>query len=422
MYYMASSALNDRLLARLAKEFGTPLYVYDGTLIAERYGMFHSAFSKRFHNVKVCYACKANTSLAICSLLRELGAGADVVSAGELNTALLAGFSPDDIIYTSSSKSEPDLAAAVDAGVVINVDSLDELASLSKIAAERKKTARISFRVNPSINPRTHPKIATGLRESKFGLHIEGGLALSAYRKAARMRNIAVMGLQAHIGSQIQDASNFTDEAGRLLDFALELKNAGIALDFIDLGGGLGISYQGTKSLQPEELAKALEPVIESGFRKLGYRPLLVFEPGRYIVAESGILLTRVNSVKKTPYKNFINVDSGFNTLMRPAMYDAYHRVRVVGRKGAAETYDVAGNVCETGDILARDRRLPKAKKGDILAILDTGAYGMSMASCYNSQTLPAEVLVRGKRVDLIRERGEQDDLYWKQKIPEDLA
>ncbi|MDD5111094.1 MAG: diaminopimelate decarboxylase [Candidatus Altiarchaeota archaeon] len=419
---MASTELGDRLLSSLAGEYGTPLYVYDGKMIAERYDAFYSAFSGRFANVRICYALKANTSLAVCSLLRDLGAGADVVSAGELKTALAAGFSPEDIIYTSNSKSDSDLALAVDAGVIINVDSAGELESLGKIAAGRKKTARISFRVNPGVNPKTHPKIATGLAESKFGLHIEGGLALAAYRKAARMKHIAVIGVQAHIGSQIQDAGNFVDSARRLFDFALELKKIGIALDFIDFGGGLGISYQGAKSLQPEELAKALEPVIRDGFKRLGYRPALVFEPGRYIVAESGILLTRVNSVKKTPYKNFINVDSGFNTLMRPAMYDAYHRVRIVGRKGSSETYDIAGNVCETGDILARDRMLPKARKGDIIAILDTGAYGMSMTSSYNSQTLPAEVLVRGKRADLIRQRGEQDDLYWRQKIPEDLS
>ncbi|MFH1125757.1 MAG: diaminopimelate decarboxylase, partial [Candidatus Altiarchaeota archaeon] len=242
------------------------------------------------------------------------------------------------------------------------------------------------------------------------------------YRKAKKMKNIKIAGIQMHIGSQIQNPGDFTEAAEKLIAFTVELKEKlGIVLDFIDFGGGLGISYQGEKTLQPEELAKALEPVVKNGLKKLGYQPMLFFEPGRYLVAEAGILLTRVNSVKKTPYKNFVNVDCGFNTLARPAMYDAYHRVSVVGKKGSQETYDIAGNVCESGDILARERRLPKVKKGDLIAILDAGAYGMSMASTYNSQPLPAEVLVRGRKTGLIRERWEQDDLYWKQKIPEDL-
>jgi len=414
--------MDDKLLARLAKEYGTPLYVYDGDLIAERYQRFQRAFSKKFKNVKICYAYKANTSLAVCRILRELGAGADVVSAGELKTALKVGVSPQDIIYTSNSKSDTDLANAVDAGVVINVDSLDELEGLGGVAASLKKTARISFRINPSINPKTHPKIATGLRDSKFGLHIERGIAFNAYRKAKAMRNITIAGVQTHVGSQIEDAGSFVEAAQRIFDFAVLLKEKlDITLEFIDLGGGLGISYQGGKTMQPEELAKALEQVIKKGFKKLGYELALMFEPGRYLVAESGVLLTRVNSVKKTPYKNFVNVDSGFNTFMRPAMYEAYHRARVVGKTGLQETYDIAGNVCESGDILARDRKLPKVVKGDLIAFLDAGAYGMSMASTYNSQILPAEVLVRGKKVDVIRERWEQDDLYWKQKIPEDL-
>jgi len=414
--------MEEKLLSKLAVEHGTPLYVYDGRLIEERYRRFYAAFSKRFNRVKACYALKANSSLAVCSLLRNLGAGADCVSLGEVLTALKVGVKPEDIIYTSNSKSVEDLEVAVKAGVAINLDSQDELESLIKVASKLKKTARISFRVNPAINPSTHPKIATGLKESKFGLHIEGNNAFEAYRMAKSAKNIKIAGVHMHVGSQIQDASNFTEAAGKLLDFTASLKEKlGIKLDFIDFGGGLGISYHGQKCMQPEDLAKALEPIVKNGFKRLGYEPEILLEPGRYLVAEAGVLLTRVNSVKKTPYKKFVNVDCGFNTLIRPAMYDSFHRVIAVGKKGVQETCDIAGNICESGDILAKDRKLPKLKKGDLLAILDAGAYGMSMASVYNSRPLPAEILVRGKRIDLIRERGGQEDLYWKQRIPNDL-
>jgi diaminopimelate decarboxylase len=415
--------MDDRVLLKLAGQYGTPLYVYDGELIARNYRRFFDAFSSRFHNVKIFYACKANTSLAVCSLIRELGAGADVVSAGELKTVIAAGISPDEVLYTSNSKSDSDLSVALEAGVIVNVDSLEELDSLNRIASGLKTIARVSFRINPSISPRTHPKIATGLKESKFGLHIQGGIALKACRKAAGMRSLNVVGVHAHIGSQIQDAGNFVEAAVRVFDFAVELKEKlGLALNFIDLGGGLGVDYSGRgASLSPEGLAEALEPVIRDGFRRLGYLPALVFEPGRYLVAESGVLLTRVNSVKETPYRRFINVDCGFNTLIRPAMYDAFHRVRVLSRKGALVKCDIAGNLCESGDILAKDRMLPKARKGDLIAIMDVGAYGMSMASVYNSQPLPAEVLVRKNKIDLIRQRGAIEDLYMKQMVPEDL-
>lgn len=414
--------MDDRLLLKLAGEYGTPLYVYDGEVVKKRYLNFKQAFSRVFGKVKVCYACKANTSLALCSLLKDMGAGADVVSAGELKTVLKVGVNPEDVIYTSNSKSTVDLQTAVEAGVTVNVDFLNELETLNQVAAKTGKTARISFRVNPSVNPKTHLKIATGLRESKFGLHIEGGIALEAFKKASKMRNVKIVGLHTHIGSQIQETLPFTEAAGRMLDFACELKDKlDIRLGFIDLGGGLGIPYRGGKTLQPEQLARAIEPAVKNGFKKMGYQPTLILEPGRYLVAESGVLLTTVNSVKKTPYKTFINVDSGLNTLIRPALYDAYHRVRVLGKKGASMKCDIAGNVCESGDILAKDRKLPQVKKGDLIAILDAGAYGMSMASTYNSHPLPAEVLVRGSRIDLIRERGMQDDLYWRQKIPEDL-
>ncbi|MFH0860167.1 MAG: diaminopimelate decarboxylase [Candidatus Altiarchaeota archaeon] len=413
--------MDDRLLKRLAEEHGTPLYVYDERRIRSNLRRYVRAFRSRYPKVRIFYAYKANTSLAVCRIMKSEGAGADVVSAGELRTALKVGLRPEQILYTSNSKTPADLEEAVRAGVMINVDSVDEIEILGRIARRLRKDTRISFRINPSVNPRTHPKIATGLRNSKFGLHVEKNIAYDAYIKASRMENILVAGLQTHIGSQILETRGFEDATRKVMEFAGKLAEAGISLEFIDLGGGLGIPYQGKAALTPEKLASRIVPIFREGVRALGYTPELWLEPGRYIVGDAGILLTRVNSVKRTPYKNFVNVDCGFNTLMRPAMYGSYHRVSVLGRSGSRSKYDVAGNVCESGDILARDRSLPRVRAGDLIAVYDAGAYGFSMASEYNSQPLTAEVLVSGGRSHLIRERGRQDDLYRRQKIPAHL-
>lgn len=419
--------MDSKVLSKLAGKYGTPLYVYDGVLIREKYRRFHSAFKRSYPEgkVKVLYAYKANTNLAVCHLLRRAGAGADVVSGGELETAVeTVGLRPDDVVYTSNSKTPRELEKALNFGVTINLDSLSELETLSRIALRMKKTARVSFRINPAVNPKTHPKIATGLRESKFGLHIEKDIAFKAYAKSLMCSNINVVGVHSHIGSQITETSGFKDAAGKIMSFALKLKEElSLELEFIDFGGGLGIPYHGEKIIQPKDLASAIMPAIRKGVRKLEYIPELWFEPGRYLVADSGILLARVNSIKETPYKKFANLDAGFNTLVRPAMYGSYHRIRIVGREKtkATETYDIAGNVCETGDVFAKDRKMPKLRENDLIAILDAGAYGFSMASQYNSQPLPMEVLVRGKRVDVIRERSVLQDLYLHQKIPADL-
>ena len=411
--------MEDKLLLKLARRHGTPLYVYDGELIKDRYNRFSSAFKQL--KPRICYAYKANTSLAICSLLRKIGAGADCVSIGEVLTALKVGVNPKDIMYTSNSKTKEELSTALEAGVNITHDNTDELETLAEIAEAKGREARVSFRVNPDINPKTHPKIATGFRGSKFGLHFENDLAFKAYERALKLKKVNVAGVHCHIGSQIMETEPFVEAAKKMMEFAVRLKRElGLKLEFTDLGGGLGLPYKGG-GLEPETLAKAVTPEIREGFRSLGYEPAIVFEPGRYLVGESGVLLTTVNSVKETPYKKFVNVDCGFNTLMRPVMYDSYHQVRVLGKKGAGETYDIAGNVCESGDILARDRKLPKVMKGDTIAVMDAGAYGMSMASTYNSRPMPAEVLVRGGKTDLIRERWTQEDLYLRQSIPADL-
>ena len=408
-------------MGEAAKRYGTPLYVYDGDLILSRFTEFSEAVRRVYDRSRIFYAMKANSSLAILSLLRREGAGVDCVSGGEVTTALKAGFKPADIVFTSNSKSREELSLALSAGVNITQDNLDELNALAAMAADAKATARVSFRVNPDVNPNTHPKIATGLRESKFGLHFLGDIAFNSYRMAASMSSVKVVGVHAHIGSQILEAAPFVEAAAKVFSFAARLKSElGLRLEFIDLGGGLGIPYRTEdRPLSAGDYAEALKPVIEAGVDSLGYRPQLYFEPGRYIVGPAGVMLATVNSVKETPVRRFVNVDAGFNTLARPAMYGSYHRASVLGKRGGAATYDIAGNVCESGDILVKDRTLPDGvSRGDILVFHDAGAYGFSMASEYNGRPLPAEVMVIGGRIHLIRERGSIEGLWSQQNIP----
>ncbi|MFH1403767.1 MAG: diaminopimelate decarboxylase [Candidatus Altiarchaeota archaeon] len=408
--------MESKLLIELVERHGTPLYVYDGDLIHARCREFRQAFECFPVKVKCCYAVKANSNLAVLRLIRGEGFGADVVSVGELDAVLKAGFSPGDVMYTSNSKSESDLKAAVDAGVNITVGNTTEIGLLKKVGG-----ARIAFRVNPDVDAKTHPKISTSLRGSKFGLHFENDIAFNAVKEALSM-GLEVSGIHCHVGSNVKDMSGFKEAAVKMMEFAARInKELGVELDFIDLGGGLGVRYNDEEVVSVAEFADAYTDIITEALDTLGYAPEVWFEPGRFIVAEAGVLLARVNSVKETPEKKFVNVDAGFNDLIRPAMYDAYHNVRIAGKKGSSEVYDIAGNLCESGDILARGRSLPKAEVGDIIVIENAGAYGFSMASNYNSMPLPAEVLVRKGKTDLIREREAIGDMYRLQKMPEDL-
>lgn len=412
-------------LTKIAQEFGTPVYVYYEERLIQNYREFYSAFKKRYPSVKILYAYKANTSLALCNILKKEGAGADVVSGGELLTALKLGLEGKDIMYTNNSKTREEIGIALDAEAVINADSVVDLLMIQEEAAKKKKNAKISFRINPGVDPKTHAKIATGLKGSKFGVHIEGDDAFKAYKMATELGAIKVVGVQTHIGSQIKEVAPFVDAAEKVMEFALRLKtDLGLKLEYVDLGGGLGIPYQEEKTAKPEDLAAAVVPVLEKWNKLLGYAPALWLEPGRYLVASTGMVLTRVQTVKETPYKKFVNTDAGFNTLIRPAMYDAYHRIEIVGKEKEPnnEKYDVAGNVCESGDLFAKDRMLPKARAGDLLAIMDAGAYGYSMASRYNTRLMPPEVLIRsGGGYELIREREKLEDQYKYQRIPKDL-
>jgi diaminopimelate decarboxylase len=355
----------------------------------------------------------------VVRILRAEGAGAEVVSEGELELALRLGFAGQEVLFTSNSKRPSEIERALEAGAVLNVDSEDELEQVAANARAKKTSARISFRLNPAVDPHTHAKIATGVVDSKFGLHFSDGTALRAVKRALELApTVKLVGLHSHIGSQITEPEPFRLAAEEMVEFVVRLhRELGVRLEFVDLGGGLGIPYRdGQEVMSADAWAQAQAEPLLAAMAALGDElPELWIEPGRALVADAGILLARVNSVKTTPIKTFVNVDAGFNTLMRPVMYDAYHRVRAVGKEGTGASdlklVEIAGNVCETGDILASARELPPLAAGDLVAILDAGAYGFSMASEYNSRPLPAELLVRGGKAELVRVRGSFADL-----------
>lgn len=404
----------------LAGEFGTPLYVTDETRIRERYREFRDAFKEL--NGEIKYACKANTSLAVLSILRQEGAGADVLSEGELHIALKAGISPENIIFTGNNKTDAELKFALDTSVIINLDAIHELERLEKICEKENKTARISFRVNPSVSPETHPHLSTGLKESKFGIPEED--VLEAYSKAAGKDCFKISGIHMHIGSQITKTSTYEEATSKLFDIIGKLKRNGIELDFVDLGGGVGIRYKEEQEyITPKDLAEAIVPIIKNKIREYGLKePTIYFEPGRFIVGDASILLTKVSTIKTTT-KKLIGTDAGFHVLLRPILYGAYHETVVANKMDMEleETVDIVGNVCESGDVLAKARNLPKIEAGDIIAFLDAGAYGIIMASRYNSRPIAAEVLVSNGKYDLIRERETIDDLLDKQSVPDRL-
>ncbi len=397
----------------LAREYGTPLYVIDEERIRGNYRRFVNAFP----DADVYYAAKANGSLAVLSVLAQEGAGADVFSDGELYATLLAGIPPDRILFNGNSKTDAELRMACETGVRVSVDSLDELKTLARIASKANEEVEIAFRVNPDVSPATHPKIATGLAQSKFG--IPHDKALACYVEALSLEGVRPVGIHCHIGSQILDLSPFAEMMMRMMDLVEGLKDElQLELDFVDIGSGLGIPYTGTAPA-PVDLANTVLPIFFKRSSALGIRPKLVLEPGRYVVGDASILLCAVNTVKEA-YSTFVGVDAGFNLLLRPTLYDAYHEVIVANKleKTADHTYTIVGPICESGDILARDRRLPRIEKGDLIAVLDTGAYGFAMSSQYNGRTRAAEVLVHQGQVDIIRTRESYGDLLLGQNVP----
>jgi diaminopimelate decarboxylase len=399
--------IDGRDCTALAQRYGTPLYVTSEDRVCEQYISYQKALSRYYPKVSILFAAKANGNLAIIRALARLGAGADVFSSGELHLALEAGMPAEKLLFNGSSKTPEDLKLAVETGVKVSVDSLDELHQLDTAAKKAGKTAKIAFRVNPALEVPTHPKIATGLATSKFGIpHKE---IPAAYREAMACDNIQPVGIHCHIGSQILDVEPFARAAEVMVRLAKELTDMGVRLEFIDLGGGLGIPYHHDTDPAPTpgDYAAKVVPVFKAGIEACGITPELWVEPGRSLVADSTVLLTRVNSTKSA-HKKFANVDAGFNLLIRPAMYDAFHEVIVANKADAPLTaeYTVTGPICETGDILAADRKLPMVVAGDTIAVLDAGAYGFAMSSQYNCRPRCPEVLIHGTQVSLMR-RGE---------------
>ena len=395
--------LEDVALDTLAERFGTPLYVYSRRALEEAYQAYAQAFGETPH--LICYAVKANSSLAILNLFARLGAGFDIVSGGELARVLAAGGDPGKVVFSGVGKTSDEMRAALDAGILcFNVESESELHRLDRVAGEMGKVAPVSFRVNPDVDPKTHPYISTGLKENKFGVPIADAPAL--YRLAAGLPNLKITGIDCHIGSQLTDLSPLADAADRVLALVDALAADGITLHHIDLGGGVGIRY---RDEAPPDLA-AYGRALAARFA--ARRERLLLEPGRSLVGNAGLLLTRVEYLKPGEDKNFAIVDAAMNDLMRPALYEAYHEIVSANeRKAPPKRYDVVGPICETGDFLGFARDLA-IEEGDLLALLSAGAYGMSMASNYNSRPRAAEILVDKNEINLIRERETQDSLF----------
>ena len=392
----------------LAKRFGTPLYVYSQRLIAERYEAFTAAFRGRRH--RVCYSVKANPNLSILRLLWQSGAGFDVVSGGELERVLtISKKAAHTVVFSGVGKTAPEIDAALNAGILLfNVESASELDLLAERAAKLRTKARISLRVNPDVPAETHPYISTGLREHKFGVPMRDAAAL--YLKASRERSLDVAGVSVHIGSQITDVAPFAATAKRIARLVTKLRTDGHNIQYVDMGGGLGIDYAAECT---EDFAARAADYATAVLGALGALDVeLLLEPGRAIIAAAGALLTHVVHVKQNGAKTFVIVDAAMNDLIRPSLYNAFHHIIPAH---ATETpvlaCDVVGPICETGDFFARDRQLPRCQSGDLLAILDIGAYGMSIASNYNSRPRGAEILVNGKRARLIRKRETMQDL-----------
>ncbi len=405
---------NNRLFAEdvdlrvLADLYGTPCYVYSRAAMEERWRAFDQALSGCRH--LVCYAVKANSNLAVLNLLARLGSGFDIVSGGELERVLAAGGDPGKVIFSGVGKTDAEMQRALEVGIMcFNVESEAELECLNEVAARLGRRAPVSLRVNPDIDARTHPYISTGLAENKFGIDITA--AHDVYRRAAAMQHIEVLGVDCHIGSQLTEIAPFVEALERVLSLVDRLRDDGIALRHLDLGGGLGIRYSDETPLEPAQYAAALLPQLKNR----DYQILI--EPGRAIAGNAGILLTRVEYIKHSRHKNFVIVDAATNDLMRPALYDAYHAIRPAQeRTGQAQIYDVVGPVCESGDFLGRDRSL-NVQRNDLLAIFSAGAYGMSMSSNYNTRPRAAEVIVDGARHHLARARETVTELFAGEKL-----
>ena len=395
-------------LKQIAAEFNTPCYVYSKAALTQSFTDFKAGLLGTNH--LVCFAVKANPNLAILSVFAKLSAGFDIVSGGELARVLAAGGDPQKIVFSGVGKTADEMRAALIAGIFcFNVESASELARLNAVAGEMGKIAPVSLRVNPNVDAKTHPYISTGLKNNKFGVAFDD--AIKVYEAAAAMPNIAVHGVDCHIGSQITELAPFIEALDLILGLVDKLETKGIPISHIDVGGGIGITYSDETPPEFTAYAKAILDKINKRNVKL------LFEPGRALVGNAGVLLTKVEYLKPSEAKNFAIVDAAMNDLMRPALYDAYHDIQAVQpRTGATEIYEIVGPVCESGDFLGHDRALNLAE-GDLLAIMSAGAYGMSMASNYNTRGRAAEVMVDGNNTFVIRQREKIADLFALEQI-----
>lgn len=397
----------------IVKEVGSPLYIYSHNTFLRHFNAYNSAFNGQPHTI--CFALKANSNPAVLRLLAKNGCGADVVSGGELYLALKAGIPPKKIVYAGVGKTEEEIIRALKARILMfNIESSDEMTAINEIAGRLKTRAPIALRVNPDIDPKTHPYISTGLKESKFGIPIED--ALENYKQARKLANLEILGIHKHIGSQITTIQPFVDSLKKVVLLAQTLKSHSIEIRYLDIGGGLGIPYHNEHPPQPGELSKAILPLLK------GNNFNLILEPGRSIAGNAGIFVTKVLYQKKHPEKEFVIVDGGMNDLLRPSLYNAFHTVLPLRKTNRRKTLsDIVGPICESGDFLARNREINRLSKNDLIAIMSAGAYGFTMSSNYNSRPRVVEVMVKGKEFAIIRKREQYKDLTRGTQIPDFL-
>ena len=400
---------NDQLFAEevpvkdLVYEYGTPLYVYSAKTFRRHFNAFDSAFEGINH--LICYSVKANSNLSILELLKKEGAGADIVSGGELFRALRTGMDPQKIVYSGVGKSAGEIREALYANILMfNVESVQELERISALAEDLGMVANISLRINPDVDPKTHPYVATGLKKSKFGIAMDQ--ALQTYLHARDLPGVNPIGIDCHIGSQLTSIEPFLESIERIKTLYSQLQENNVSIKYLDLGGGLGITYDEEEPPHPREFGLALKKALE------GCDLTLILEPGRVISGNAGILVTQVEYIKKTETKEFVIVDAGMNDLVRPSLYGSFHRIAEVEPQGREEkTVDVVGPICESGDFLAKDRALPQVEPGELLAVHSAGAYGFVMSSQYNSRARAAEVMVDGDTTRLVRKREQYQNL-----------
>ena len=393
----------DVAVTELAQQYGTPLYVYSTATFSRHFQAFDSAFDAVPH--LTCYSVKANSNLSVLKLLASLGAGMDIVSGGELHRALAAGVSPDKIVYSGVAKRDDEIEAAIKAGILMfNAESVQELEAISRVASATGAQANMALRINPDVDPKTHPYISTGMKKNKFGLDIEQ--SMNAYRLAKDLPGVTPVGIDCHIGSQLTEVGPFLEALDKVLAFHDRLIDLGLEIRYLDLGGGLGITYDDEQPPHPKELGEAIAERVK------GRGLTLILEPGRVIAGNSGILVTKVVYTKTTPSKHFVIVDAAMNDLVRPSLYGSFHRIAEVAPKNREPlNVDVVGGICESGDFLARDRDLPAVEPGELLAAFSAGAYCFTMSSQYNSRPRAAEVLVDGAVAKLARKRETYNDL-----------